>query len=109
MSKLFNCNLCNRTFTRKEHLIRHHNRKIKCINPENPVLNYEDVMNEEHNKYFQDQLTNGNIIVKKIGGDDKTNKLPNICPNLSTQTNADIYIYRYIYRHWGGEASLASH
>lgn len=81
MSKLFKCDLCNRVFSRKEHLIRHANRKIKCINPINPVLNYDDVMNEEQNKYLQDQLTSNNIIVKKIGGDHNSNNLPNL-PNL---------------------------
>ena len=83
MSKLFNCNLCNRTFTRKEHLIRHHNRKIKCINPENPILNYEDVMNEEQNKSLQHLFTSTPIIVKKIGEDDKLKELPKINPNLN--------------------------
>ena len=104
MSKLFKCDLCNRVFSRKEHLIRHANRKIKCINPINPVLNYDDVMNEEQNKYLQDQLTSNNIIVKKIGGDHNSNNLlnlpnlPNLYPNISNipeilpKTNQDIKV-----------------
>jgi hypothetical protein len=88
MSKLFKCDLCNRVFSRREHLIRHHNRKIPCINPINPVLNYDDVMNEENNKYLQDELTSKYIIVKKIGED----HTPANSPKLYPETNQDIKV-----------------